>query len=144
MLPMHIHQRCADCHPPTHHDTSSQLAEVVFRGCQFGMLAAPPVVPSCSPHLRGPSGVELWFYTPPGAPLSTIPTTAPELRAPRGAGQGEPALPPLPPRSVQPRVWHPGHAPPAWQRRRGQGRAAAGRQFITPQELKNLWTGESV
>jgi hypothetical protein len=41
--------------------TSSQLAEVVFRGCQFGMLAAPPVVPSCSPHLRDPSGVEFWF-----------------------------------------------------------------------------------
>jgi hypothetical protein len=45
-----------------------QLAEVVFRGCQFGMLAAPPVVPSCSPHLRGPSGLEFWFYTPPGTP----------------------------------------------------------------------------
>jgi hypothetical protein len=44
--------------------TSSQLAEVVFRGCQFGMLAAPPVAPSCSPHLRGPSGVKFWFYTP--------------------------------------------------------------------------------
>jgi hypothetical protein len=30
--------------PPTHGPwgTSSQLAEVVFRGCQFGMLAAPP------------------------------------------------------------------------------------------------------
>ena len=39
--------------------TSSQLAEVVFRGCQFGMLAAPPVVPSCSPHLQGSSGVEI-------------------------------------------------------------------------------------
>ena len=36
--------------------------------------------------------------------MLAIPTTAPELRAPRGAGQGAPALPPLGPRSAQPRV----------------------------------------
>ena len=73
--------------------TSSQLAEVVFRGCQFVLLAAPPVTPSYSPHQRGPSRVELWSFIPPGALPPTIPTTPPELRASRGAGQCAPALP---------------------------------------------------
>jgi hypothetical protein len=77
--------------------TSSQLAEVVSRGCQFGMLAAPPVVPSCSPHLRGPSGVELWFYTPPGTPPRGHSHNSPGIESAPGCGPGRASAAPVVP-----------------------------------------------
>ena len=92
--------------------TSSQLAEVVFRGCQFGMLAAPPVVPSCSPHLRGPSGVEFWFYTPPGTPPGAIPTNSPGIESAPGCGPGRASAAPAGPPERAAAVLAPGPRPP--------------------------------
>jgi hypothetical protein len=66
------------------HSTSSQLAEVVFRGCWDGLLGAFRMVPAGSPHLPGWLGH--WGYTAlaPQVPLAELPTTAPETEPPDG------------------------------------------------------------
>jgi hypothetical protein len=61
------------------------------------MLPNPPVVPSCSPHLRGPSGVEFWFYTPPVTPPRGHSYNSPGIESAPGCGPGRASAAPAGP-----------------------------------------------
>jgi hypothetical protein len=78
------HQQVSQLSSPDAYCTSSQLAEVVFRGCWDGRPGAFRMVPAGSPHLPGWLGHWRYATLTPQVPLAKLPTTAPETRPPNG------------------------------------------------------------